>query len=86
MLKAEFAVTNFNRNKLRQKSRTYQSHFPNYTDQENLGLYSFYQGRKGATCLYCDGTLQHANYKRIVELSLSFTILYYMVQIFELSS
>lgn len=35
--------------------------FPNFTDQENLGMDIFYRGRKGATCLYCHGTPQHVN-------------------------
>ncbi|MEO1412874.1 MAG: cytochrome c peroxidase [Bacteroidota bacterium] len=35
--------------------------FPNFTDQENLGLDVFYRGRNGATCLYCHGNPQHVN-------------------------
>lgn len=37
--------------------------FPNFTEQENLGLDIFYRGRKGATCLYCHGSPQHVNDK-----------------------
>jgi cytochrome c peroxidase len=35
--------------------------FPNFTDQENLGMDIFYRGRKGGTCLYCHGSPQHVN-------------------------
>ncbi len=35
--------------------------FPNFTEQENIGLDIYYRGRKGATCLYCHGTPQHVN-------------------------
>lgn len=35
--------------------------FPNFTEQENLGLDIFYRGRNGSTCLYCHGSPQHVN-------------------------
>lgn len=35
--------------------------FPNFTDQENLGMDIFYRGRNGGTCLYCHGSPQHVN-------------------------
>ncbi|MCR9253532.1 MAG: cytochrome-c peroxidase [bacterium] len=35
--------------------------FPNFTEQENLGMDIFYRGRNGGTCLYCHGSPQHVN-------------------------
>lgn len=35
--------------------------FPNFTEQENLGMDIFVGGRKGATCKYCHGTPQNVN-------------------------